>query len=338
MGKRHHSSEYKIFSNVYLLKLFGAFFLMNSLSNKNCCKEIDIESNQVHFDEENSEYTEDKSFNDNLFIPANTDSLMESYKKALEGDLEIPADKNSQAQNEQDDFRTEDCSASVISEIMPLCQSFPHFSEAAKAPVTVKIPVVLAECRTAVNIESSIKMQDNISEIKGSSKHVFINQCKLAPSFENSNPDSSLLFIDGFIRKNIEYCCTESSDAGNLKHTIVKIPFKCAVKVNFNTPPVFKLSVPREESEITDIDMINNNSCKNDKAEGNISAQSLKSTEILNEKVFCELISAEINGTEILEIKEDKNSPTEKNMPCITEKGVLILTIELLQKQHVKIS
>jgi hypothetical protein len=67
--------------------------------------------------------------------------------------------------------------------------------------------------------------------------------------------------------------------------------------------------------------------------------QSFKIFEFFNEKVFCELISAEILESNILESPMDKacKIPLEQEFHDIIEKVVLFLTIKLLQNQHVEI-
>lgn len=316
MGKRHHSKDNKNLDNTYLYILFAIFSLINSMKSKN-----------FSFQERSSE--------EKLYMPVNTDSLIESYKKTLSESLEIPADKNSMTKiepyniNQSDNDAKEPCKTSVVSEILPLCENMPHTSDTVKVPVVIKIPVVLTECRAAIAVESSIKLEDNVSEIKGIRKHVYLNQCKLAPNSENRDPNTSILFIDGFINENIKYLSKETSGKenlkGNLKYTTFQIPFKCATRVTFNTCPKFKSNVPQDEADILD---------------SNNPKQSLRQSEFFNEKVFCELIKAEIAESHILENRADKDckSTMEQTFHSITEKATLFLTLELLQNQHVKIS
>lgn len=333
MGKGHHSKD-RNSDNIYLCKLFALFYLMNSLTNKNISK--DINSLLLNGKPEYNDFLEntdsiiaDQYPENKLYIPVNTDSLTESYKKALTGDLEIPEQQNNrqdiEAEDSEEDFKT-----SVISEMLPLCENMTHTDSASKEEIIIKIPVVLAECTAAVNMEASNKLEDDVSEIIRITRHVFLNLCKLAADTERTNADTSILFLDGFVRENIEYCTENSSDKGKLKYTEVNIPFKCAAKVYFKIHPELKWNEQQDEP------LIINPSANDDYSEKGKSIfcngkDSFRISEFFNEKIFCRLISAEINGTHTFENK------SEKKLPIITEKSTLFLTVELLQKQHIKI-
>ncbi len=71
----------------------------------------------------------------------------------------------------------------------------------------------------------------------------------------------------------------------------------------------------------------------------NVCEQSFKLMEFFNEKVFCELVSAEIIESDILENPtEDRyKSSTEQTFHNITEKVQLYLTVKLLQNQQVEL-
>ena len=312
MGKNHHAKDNK---NSDLYKLFALFYLMNSLINKKNPKDMNNNFNKNINQNDESNDKEYLSSEDKPYIAVNTDSLIESYKKNLSGSLEKADIDDIPEEHEADDF-SEDYKISVISEVLPLCENMVHTSPASKEQIIVKIPVVLAECTAAINIDSSVKLDDNIIEINRISKHVYLSQCKLAPDTEKNSIHTSILFIDGFINENIECFSKESADNDILKYITFNIPFKCAAGISFNTSPEFKWNEPQNEAEILD---------QNHKQSSNV-------LEFFNEKVFCKLTRAEIDGTEFFENKADTVCP------LITEKAVLFLTIELLQKQHVKIS
>ena len=210
--------------------------------------------------------------------------------------------------------------------------------------VTVKIPVVLTESTITITIESSLKLEDVVLQIKHIRKNVYLNQCKLIPNSENGKPNTGILFIDGFIRKNIEYTTKDHNDkgvsCGKVKHATVKVPFKCTTRVKFNTYPKFKPNTYQEELEILQTSNKVFNPCGEDITGRDIREQSFKMIEFFNEKVFCELISAEIAESDILEnpINKECKTPLEQGFHDITEKVVLFLTIKLLQNQHVEIS
>ena len=118
--------------------------------------------------------------------------------------------------NQGDKVTIVNCKTTVTSEMLPLCENIPHTSEVTVGPVTVKIPVVLTECTVTITVESSLKLEDVVLEIKHIRKNVYLNQCKLIPNSENGKPNTGILFLDGFIRKNIEYSTKEHNDKGVL--------------------------------------------------------------------------------------------------------------------------
>ena len=242
-----------------------------------------------------------------------------------------------------DDIANDQCKASVISETLALCENVPHTSDVTKEPVTVKIPVVLTECKVTITIESFLKLEDDISEIKHIRKNVYLNQCKLIPRSEDHEPNTGILFIDGFVRKNIEYITEEYTrkgvSNGKVKHSTVKVPFKCTTRVKFKTQPKFTPTTPQDEVELLETNIRVCDPCEEGIVGRDICEQSFKFTEFFNEKVFCELISAEIVESDILEnpTKKECKLPIEQTFHNITEKVVLFLTIKLLQNQHVEI-
>lgn len=243
-----------------------------------------------------------------------------------------------------DELTTQNCKTEVISEMLPLCENNPHTSEVNVDTVTVKIPVVLTESTVTITIESYLKLDEVVLQIKHIRKNVYLNQCKLIPNSENGKPNTGILFIDGFIRKNIEYITKEHNDKGvsceKVKHDIVRVPFKCSTRVTFNSYPKYKPNTNQDEVEIQQTSNKVFNPCGEDITVGATLEQSFKSIEFFNEEVFCELISAEIIESDILEnsINKDSTVDLKQGFYDITEKVALFLTIKLLQNQHVEIS
>ncbi|WP_374119136.1 CsxC family protein [Clostridium sp. OS1-26] len=163
------------------------------------------------------------------------------------------------------------------------------------------------------------------------------------PSSEDGKPNTGILFIDGFIRKNIEYITEECTRKGvsnrKVKHSTVKVPFKCTTRVKFKTQPKFTPTTPQDEVELLETNIRVCGPCEESVIGRDVCEQSFKFTEFFNEKVFCELISAEIVEVDILEnsTNKDYKSSAEQTFHNITEKAVLFLTIKLLQNQHVEI-
>lgn len=87
--------------------------------------------------------------------------------------------------------------------------------------VVAKIPVVLAQLQIQFNVNAKIDLPEPAIEIKNIKKRLKITQCLL---LQNTN----MLFIEGFIRKNIDYstrkCSTEEGICGDIRHCTVDIP------------------------------------------------------------------------------------------------------------------
>lgn len=206
--------------------------------------------------------------------------------------------------------------------------------------VVAKIPVVLAELTVQININSFIDLPEVAVEIKNIKKKVKVTQCILLQ-------DTNVLFIKGFIRKNIDYstvdCANTQSICGDIRHCTVDVPFSCTTPVDFNgiepepitngTKTEFQY-LKREElpSEFPEKDKL---------LSGDLSEFNQISTEFYNELPYCELVSSRI-----VEFDEYVNRSTpdftvpleEKTFDAIEEKMVLFLTLKILQKRQVQIN
>ena len=243
-----------------------------------------------------------------------------------------------------DEYKIISCKTKVTSEMLPICENVPHTSEVTAGPVIVKVPVVLTECTVTIAVESFLKLEDVISEIKHIRKNVYLSQCELIQSSEDCKANTGTLFLDGFINSDIEYATKVHNDEGEpcskVKHVTVNVPFKCTTIAMFKTYPKFKQSTYQDETEILQTSIKVFDASGENITGRDMREQSFKIFEFFNEKVFCELISAEILESSILESPIDKECkiPLEQGFHDIAEKVVLLLTIKLLQNQHVEIS
>ncbi len=94
----------------------------------------------------------------------------------------------------------------------------------------VKIPVVLAERTLQIVVEADIPLCPPAVEIKRVLKDVFLTQCKLVPvEYTPINTTGFLevtrakLFVEGYIRKNIEYAGYDCN--GVIYDKIAKVNF-----------------------------------------------------------------------------------------------------------------
>ena len=204
-----------------------------------------------------------------------------------------------------------------------------------------KIPVVLAELTVQLNVNSIISLPEHALEIKDIKKHLKITQCLLIQ-------DTNMLFIKGFIRKNIQYatprCSNKEGVCGDIRHCTVDVPFSATTPITFNGIDPLPV-IPSESTEfryfrkqdISGPDFAD----KDHLLSSDLSEFNQISTEYFNEIPFCELISSRI-----VEFDEYLNPthPTRGEYPFeerlfkkIEEKAVIFLTLKILQKRQVAV-
>ena len=187
-----------------------------------------------------------------------------------------------------------------------------------------KLPRVLSEFVVQIDSESKIRLNEPAYEIKRIEKEIFLKQCRYIPTTHK-------VFIEGYIRKNIEYasrtCSKYNSIAGTIKDTTVHVPFKVYTKVDFfGAKPIILPNPPAMVARYFDEKRMGKNIREADRS----------NVEIFNEPVFCELewsavYSADINDSG----KAIDGLPNEEEFKEFTDKSVVYLCIKLLQKQQV---
>ncbi|MEW6065218.1 hypothetical protein P378_10695 [Desulforamulus profundi] len=208
-------------------------------------------------------------------------------------------------------------------------------------PVTVKIPVVLAELTVQVNMDSMITLPEPALEIKRIKKRLKVTQCLLLQ-------DTNVLFLKGFVRKNIEYstrgCSNAEGVCGDIRHCTVDVPFSCSTPVIFNgaMPATLGINTRDEFEFFRRQDLPDREFAEKDfLLSGDFSEFNQVSQEFFNELPFCELISARI-----VEFDEliNRVRPHHSNLPFeerefkqVEEKMVLFITLKILQNQQVLI-
>ena len=212
------------------------------------------------------------------------------------------------------------CDAAVLeSDTLPAAESY------SCPGGDFKIPRVLSEFVVQIDTESKIRLHEPSYEIKRIEKQVFLKQCRYIPSTDK-------VFIEGYIRENIEYatkeCIRNNAIAGTIKDTTVHVPFKVYTKVDFcygqpfissNPPPTITryFDEKRMGKDIRQADRSN--------------------VEFYNEPIYCELEWSAIYDADI----NDKGKaigcmPNEEEFKEFTDKSVIYLCIKLLQKQQVE--
>ena len=212
-----------------------------------------------------------------------------------------------------------DCDAAVLkADTLPKADNHPQPGG------DFKIPRILSEFVIQIDSESKIRLNEPAYEIKRIEKQVFLTQCRYIPTTDK-------VFIEGYIRKNIEYaartCSKNNSIAGTIKDTTVHVPFKVYTKVDFHgAKPQIIPNPPSLTARYFDQKRMGKDIREADRS----------NVEIFNEPVFCELEWAAVYDADI----NDKGRPidhllNEEEFKEFTDKSVIYLCIKLLQKQQV---
>ena len=220
------------------------------------------------------------------------------------------------------------------------CDNNPVRLNPIRRGVVAKIPVVLAELTVRFNVNAKVNLPEPAIEIKRIKKKVKIVQCMLIQG-------TDILFIKGFVRKNIEFatrgCSNRHGICGDIRHCTVDVPFECTTTVRFNgtCPAPIVTNTSNEFEFFTSKELSNEFAEKDRLLSGDLSEFNQISTEFFNELVFCELISARIvEFDEFLHREHPKHTELpvgEKVFTAIDERMVISITLKLLQKRQVAI-
>lgn len=221
------------------------------------------------------------------------------------------------------------------------CVNTPESIAALGSGAVAKVPVVLAQLTVQAHVNSVITLPEYAFEIKRIRKNLKITQCLLIQ-------DTNILFLKGFIRKNIEYSTRDESNAegfcGDIKHVTVDVPFNCTTPITYNgiapLQPVASTSTEfayQKREEIFHPDF----SEKDELQSADLREHNQISTEFFNELPFCDLVSARIvEFDEQLMPVQPREYVTpfeEKRFRRIEEKMVIFITLRLLQNRLVAI-
>lgn len=235
-------------------------------------------------------------------------------------------------------------------EVKTLQQSFTEQtpvtpSVIAAGPVVVKIPVVIAETNITIPVEATIKLDYPAIEIKRIRKNVYLTQSRVIPFSQDGQFGTGILFIAGFIRKNIEYATKTCSRygshnvCGNIRHCTVEVPFNFTTRITFLRTPQFIANLPQLEVEFFTDKNKSCDSCADPVIGRNVCDQSFFNSEYFNEKPFTELVRADIAEVDIhADPYMDCENPTEQLFNKLTEKIVVNLTLKVLQNQQVNVT
>ena len=197
----------------------------------------------------------------------------------------------------------------------------------------IKVPVVLAEKKIQVVVEANIPLNPPASEIKRVFKDVFLTQCKLVPvRFGEELCNSTVrtvtrakLFVEGFIRKDIEYATTNCNDI--LRDRIATIPFSGFVDLGDNDFLLFPVLGDSSESRSRFINPKNSDIPRLDKF-------FFENKVYYNEQPYCELVSAEFFELDFSPYPTDVG----ESFSILREKIVVDLTLKVLQVRQVRVT
>ena len=206
--------------------------------------------------------------------------------------------------------------------------------------VVVRVPVVLAELTIRFNVFANIKLPEPALDIKNIKKRLKVTQCTLLQP-------TNILFIKGFVRKNIDYttkkCSNVAGVCGELHHCTIDVPFECTTPVTFTTPPAPLLTNSSSEFEYFRTSNIPNQHFAEKDAllAGDLSEFNQFMTENFNELPFCELVTGSIYEFDEFIDRQSVNYSElpveEKLFNRIEEKMVIELTLKILQKRQVSV-
>lgn len=195
----------------------------------------------------------------------------------------------------------------------------------------IKVPVVVAERTIQIVVEANIPLDPPAVEIKRVAKNIFLTQCKLVPvafaPVAGTNFRSvtrGKLFVEGFIRKNIEYATTGCQ--GNLLDIVANVPFSGfadILEADFLTLPVIAAS---SDSTSHFINPNNGDLPRLDK-------YFFENSVVYNEQPYCELISANFFELDFSPCPVNLN----ESFDTLREKIVVDLTLKVLQVQQVQV-
>ncbi len=183
-------------------------------------------------------------------------------------------------------------------------------------PFIASIPIVISQTKLHINIETKVNLEQPVISIRNCERDVYISHCKL---LDLGNKRYGKIYMNGYIRENIEYTTEDSVKNqevhGHLRYITVKIPFDCAARVDYFTPPTIEVS-----NRFIPVDLVGVN-----RDSGNAYCVNT------SEKLYCDL--GKVNILEV-NITEDQS---DNSLNTLNEQMMIFITFTLLQNQMVNI-
>lgn len=219
------------------------------------------------------------------------------------------------------DDRDEDISIDLPSPIkftsktLDISPNNPEIPKGVKNGVIAKIPVILAQLTLPINISSFIDLPEDAIKVNNINKRLNLTECILMQP-------TNVLFIKGFINKNVEYTTSSFLNlkgiSGKVRNYIIDIPFECSTAVDFFTQPLDLVENTKKVFQYIDKDLDIFNQINE---------------EFFNEIPFCKLLSSKIiEFDELVNLKD-----SERDFIQIQENMAIEIRVEVLQNQPVVI-
>lgn len=228
----------------------------------------------------------------------------------------------------------------IKSQVISVCDGDNIKSSGIKGSVVAKIPVVLGEKDIKIDLEVNMELQNNLYKIREIKNEIVIIEntvISMMDKKQNENLESARIFLKGYVRKNLEYYTLKEINLckgnegknqyildGDIKYTIVDVPFSCVTEIKYDTDVKF-LNSQHNETCIREIKVKEDGKCE----------QEFLNTIIYEDKPYCEVVNQRVIANDSCKKMYICNTMNKYNI--LKENIVLCLKARVLQIQEVKI-
>ncbi|KGM93615.1 hypothetical protein IRP63_09190 [Clostridium botulinum] len=237
------------------------------------------------------------------------------------------------------------CCRCIQSKVLSLCEGENIKTTGINGPLVAKVPVILGEKEISIDLEVNIGLQQNCYEIKEGKNNVYLTASRLLPTagkIENGVLKSGKLFLEGYIRENIQYstvecinkyesinCSNGNVISGDIRYTTIDIPFNCVTEVEYVVQPQVSPKKNDTNKNLNIMQPINQDT------DNYQYQQNFENTIFYVDKPYCEIKQAKI--VESNSCKKLCITNNQSGYKKIEKKMVLYLTVRVLQVQQVNI-
>ncbi|EES91017.1 hypothetical protein FDJ70_01935 [Clostridium botulinum] len=237
------------------------------------------------------------------------------------------------------------CCRCIQSKILSSCEGENIKTKGINGSLVAKAPVILGEKEVNINLKVNIGLQQNCYEIKADKKNVYLTESILLPTagkIENGVLKSGKLFLEGYIRENIQYSTVECINkyetincshgnivSGDIKYTTIDIPFNCVTEIQYLVQPQVSPKKYDTNNNLNTIEYVN--SCM----DNSNYHESFRNTIFYVDKPYCEVSQAKIIESD--SCKKLCITNTQSKYKKIEKKISLSLMVTVLQVQQVNI-